>query len=92
MSQRYENILETIGRTPVIKINKLGPAGINPYANGFTASQTTTQIADLFAGKPKEDIEACEDMFSIAGRVVSLRDFGKAAFVQIQDRSGSMQE
>ncbi|HEX5379541.1 MAG TPA: cysteine synthase A [Phenylobacterium sp.] len=26
---RYQNILETIGRTPVVKINKLGPAGVN---------------------------------------------------------------
>ena len=26
---RYQNILETIGRTPVVRINKLGPAGVN---------------------------------------------------------------
>ena len=29
--------------------------------------------------------------FSLAGRVVSVRDFGKAAFVVIQDRSGTLQ-
>ncbi len=32
MSARYENILGTIGRTPVIRINRLGPQGINLYA------------------------------------------------------------
>ncbi|MBP6546468.1 MAG: PLP-dependent cysteine synthase family protein, partial [Phenylobacterium sp.] len=26
---RYQNILETIGRTPVVRINKLGPPGVN---------------------------------------------------------------
>ncbi|MFZ3007233.1 MAG: cysteine synthase A [Phenylobacterium sp.] len=26
---RYQSILETIGRTPVVRINKLGPAGVN---------------------------------------------------------------
>ncbi|MDO8799035.1 cysteine synthase A [Phenylobacterium sp.] len=26
---RYQNILETIGRTPVVRINKLGPDGVN---------------------------------------------------------------
>ena len=26
---RYQNILETIGRTPVVRINKLGPAGVH---------------------------------------------------------------
>jgi cysteine synthase A len=28
---KYENILETVGRTPVVRINKLGPPGINLY-------------------------------------------------------------
>lgn len=28
---KYQNILETVGRTPVVKINKLAPAGINLY-------------------------------------------------------------
>ncbi|MDP6435983.1 MAG: PLP-dependent cysteine synthase family protein [Gammaproteobacteria bacterium] len=32
MGTRYENILGTIGRTPVIRINRLGPSGINLFA------------------------------------------------------------
>ena len=32
MGKRYENILETIGNTPVVRINKLGPKGINLFA------------------------------------------------------------
>ncbi len=28
---KYANILETVGKTPVVKINKLGPKGINLY-------------------------------------------------------------
>jgi len=31
MSARYENILETIGRTPVVRLNKLAPKGINLF-------------------------------------------------------------
>lgn len=31
MTQIYQNILKTIGNTPVIKINKLAPDGINMY-------------------------------------------------------------
>lgn len=31
MAKTYENILETIGNTPVIRINKLAPEGINLY-------------------------------------------------------------
>src|SRR3974390_1341781 len=28
---KYANILETVGRTPVVKINKLAPEGVNLY-------------------------------------------------------------
>ena len=31
MGHRYQNILETIGRTPVVRLNKIAPEGINIY-------------------------------------------------------------
>src|SRR5215813_13434646 len=31
MGRKYQNILETVGNTPVVKINRLAPAGINLY-------------------------------------------------------------
>ncbi|HEY1943611.1 MAG TPA: cysteine synthase A [Roseiarcus sp.] len=31
MGRRFESILETVGRTPVVKINRLAPAGVNLY-------------------------------------------------------------
>ena len=37
MSKPFENVLNTIGNTPIIKINKLSPAGVNMFvkAEGF---------------------------------------------------------
>jgi cysteine synthase A len=32
MCNRYNSILETIGNTPVVNINNIGPAGVNIYA------------------------------------------------------------
>lgn len=32
MAKRFNNILETIGNTPVVRINKLGPEGVNIFA------------------------------------------------------------
>jgi len=32
MSRRYNSILDTIGNTPVVRINKLGPKHVNLYA------------------------------------------------------------
>ena len=31
MARRYNNILETIGNTPVVRINRLAPAGVNVF-------------------------------------------------------------
>jgi cysteine synthase A len=31
VGQKYQNILETIGRTPVVRLNKIAPEGINLY-------------------------------------------------------------
>ena len=31
MGKRYDDILQTIGRTPVVRINKLAPAGVNLF-------------------------------------------------------------
>lgn len=31
MAQLYQNILETVGRTPVVKINKMAPEGVDIY-------------------------------------------------------------
>jgi cysteine synthase A len=32
MGRKFENILRIVGNTPVVRINKLAPAGVNPYA------------------------------------------------------------
>ena len=31
MTKKFENILETVGNTPVVKIGKLAPPGINLF-------------------------------------------------------------
>ena len=31
MARRFQSILETVGRTPVVRINRLAPAGVNLY-------------------------------------------------------------
>ena len=56
MSQRYANILETIGRTPVIKINKLGPKGVNLYAKAESFNPLSS-VKDRLALGVIEDAE-----------------------------------
>ncbi len=71
------------------KVDLLWESGINPYPNGFRQEHTS---ADLFAafGEQQEIPEKAAD-FVVAGRMIARRSFGKAAFIQLQDRKGRMQ-
>ena len=71
------------------KLDALWEAGINPYPNDYKAEHTS---ADLFAVYgSRETIEDAPQVFVVAGRIVARRSFGKAAFIQLQDRKGRMQ-
>jgi lysyl-tRNA synthetase class 2 len=78
------------------KVNELRQAGQNPYANGFSPAHTAGDVHAWFAAgnvpgaNPLTD-EPKAARFSIAGRIVAWRSFGKAAFAKVRDRSGEIQ-
>ena len=53
---KFANILETVGRTPVVKINKLGPPGINLYVK-VEAFNPLGSVKDRLALGVIEDAE-----------------------------------
>ncbi len=73
------------------KIGALRAEGVNPFANNFTPDDTAGPVRERFRGQTKEQVEQCEEAFSVAGRIVSLRNFGKASFFHVQDRTGRIQ-
>lgn len=73
------------------KLEELRAMGIDPYANDFTPEHTAEELASLHASKSPEELEQMEELFSLAGRVVSKRDFGKSAFFHLSDRTGRIQ-
>ena len=69
----------------------LRAAGVNPFANDFPVTHCT---AELLARHADDDAAALADnppRYALAGRVMARRDFGKAAFLQLQDRGGRCQ-
>ena len=48
-------------------------------------------MLEKFGGLEGDDLEKQEDVFAIAGRIVSLRSFGKVAFFHLMDQSGRIQ-
>ncbi len=65
--------------------------GDNPFGNGFRPTDLAGDIARTHASDSAEQLEATRPSYSIAGRVVALRSFGKAAFIKLRDRSGELQ-
>ena len=53
---KYENILQTVGRTPVVRINKLGPAGVNLFVK-IEAFNPLGSVKDRLALGVIEDAE-----------------------------------
>jgi cysteine synthase A len=56
MGRRYANILETVGNTPVVKINRLGPEGVNLYVK-VEAFNPLGSVKDRLALGVIEDAE-----------------------------------
>jgi len=73
------------------KLDEYRNRGLNPFANGFVADATTESIHNTHANHDSKALESIEDYYRIAGRIMAKRDFGKAAFIQVQDRTGRLQ-
>jgi lysyl-tRNA synthetase class 2 len=71
------------------KVDALWESGINPYPNDFKQLHTSDDIFAAYGDK--EQIDATADIFVVAGRMLARRSFGKAAFIQLQDRKGRVQ-
>ncbi len=56
MGRRYANILETVGNTPVVRINKLAPAGVNLFVK-IEAFNPLGSVKDRLALGVIEDAE-----------------------------------
>ncbi len=63
----------------------------NPYKNGFQPKDLAAELHRHYDEKSKEELEAAKIPASIGGRAIAIRDFGKAAFLRLRDRTGLIQ-
>ncbi len=73
------------------KLDEFAKEGINPFTNDFKVLHNSQEIRERFSKTEANDLEKVEEEFSLAGRIVAIRNFGKAAFFHIQDRKGKIQ-
>jgi len=73
------------------KLEEIKALGIDPYFNGFTPEYFLNDIASQYINMDAEQLKEIQTNFKIAGRIISIRDFGKAAFLKLKDMSGTLQ-
>lgn len=71
------------------KVKELADLGIAAYATGFVPDMNATTFFEKFS-----DVESHSDSgpsIRMAGRILALREFGKASFVRLRDSTGDFQ-
>ena len=81
-----ELVLERIRKAEAIRRD-----GGNPYPNDQRVGWTASAARKAAEGKSGEELDRNPARVDIAGRIVALRNFGKAAFLVLADRTGRLQ-
>ncbi len=71
------------------KLAKIKDLGIDPYPYKYDTTHSNGQIKEKYSSLEPE--ETTEDTVAIAGRIISFRSMGKAAFLHLQDETGRLQ-
>ncbi len=72
------------------KIEELKKNKINLFPNGFIVSHTVRDIRNV-CRKRSGIIDGAGPVFTTAGRMMAINNFGKSAFIRFRDRSGQLQ-
>ncbi len=70
------------------KAQELADMDINLFSNDYSPSH---RIADILPKSDDPEAPLEDGSKSVAGRIMAMRKFGKAAFIHIQDESGKIQ-
>jgi lysyl-tRNA synthetase class 2 len=87
MTEKTTGVLEDRKK----KTESLKAMGISLYPAGFRCDLTVSEAISRFGGLDSETLEKTEGSFKLAGRIMALRDFGKASFIHFKDRTGRIQ-
>lgn len=83
--------LNEVIKNRVVKSCEILDSGTSLFANGFIKEHNAASVLLANENKDAEALAVEKERFSLAGRVVSLRSFGKVAFFHIMDASGRIQ-
>ena len=73
------------------KAEKLQAEEVNLYPAGYKIDITSSEAIERFGQMDEDVLEQESDSYAMAGRIIARRDFGKASFIHIKDRTGRIQ-
>ncbi|MFW2368241.1 MAG: lysine--tRNA ligase [Desulforhopalus sp.] len=73
------------------KAQSLAELGINIYSNSFKPANSVSELLPKGDNLAAQEAEPGGEKYSIGGRVMTMRKFGKAAFCTLADQSGKIQ-
>lgn len=91
MSIHYYDQANEQVRVRVGKLAKIREQGDNPYKNGIKPDSNSAILFKQYGESTKEQLVENPVQASIAGRIMMIRDFGKAGFYKVRDNTGTFQ-
>ena len=87
---QWENLFNEQMKVRLEKRSKLEEQGSLAYKHNIRPTVKAKELREKYDGLAKEDIGETSD-YEVCGRAMLVRDFGKAAFIQIDDGSDRFQ-
>jgi len=73
------------------KLDELKALDVEPFGGSFDIKNYASDLINKHSSTAKEEFEASPVQCVIAGRIIMMRDFGKAAFAHVQDSTAKIQ-
>ena len=73
------------------KAARIRDAGLNPYANDFRPELSCQDFTARYGDQEAADLEKVSTVCTVAGRVMTMRQMGKASFATLRDATGDLQ-
>jgi lysyl-tRNA synthetase class 2 len=85
-----EEVNELIGQR-IKKLDELKALGVEPFGGSFDIKDYAADLINKHNSTAPKELDASPVECVIAGRIIMMRDFGKAAFAHVQDSTARIQ-
>lgn len=83
--------LSPVIRDRLAKAQKLKEMGVNLYPTGIKPDTCISRLRDKYESMSAEELERESKRHAVAGRIMIIRSFGKASFLELKDGTGRIQ-